>query len=63
MGAIIDEDDKNALNIAIGCKFEVIIFIKIQFSCKYVDTNNIFCVNICKKFLSMQCGHMVNTLE
>lgn len=37
----IDEDYRNELNIAIGCKFEVIIFInifiKLQFFCKYVQ--------------------------
>ena len=42
VGGILDEDDQNALNITIGCKFEVIIFInifiKLQFSCKYVQT-------------------------
>lgn len=37
-----DEDDQNVLNITIGCKFEVIIFIKLQFSCKYVLTLTTF---------------------
>ena len=39
-GGILDEHDQNALNITIGCKLEVIIFInifiKLQFLCKYV---------------------------